>query len=132
MTDDTVLLDPEDEHLRPHLRSPDRYGYPRLSRAYNREAVHRHIMGKRDGLVIDHINGNKLDNRRSNLRHVTQHTNTLNRNCGDSPDKYIYTDPRDGVTKYSVRIKRNFVIHNVGTFASIEQAREARDAWLKT
>ena len=41
--------------------------------------VHQMIIGKAPkGFVIDHINRNKLDNRRQNLRFVTPSENTLN------------------------------------------------------
>lgn len=41
--------------------------------------IHHLIMGKpNNGLVIDHINRNHLDNRRSNLRMITQKLNSVN------------------------------------------------------
>lgn len=41
--------------------------------------LHTLIMGKRDGSCVDHMNGNKLDNRMENLRFVTQLQNCRNR-----------------------------------------------------
>ena len=41
--------------------------------------LHRFIVNPPSDKVIDHINGNGLDNRRSNLRVVTQHINSRNR-----------------------------------------------------
>lgn len=41
--------------------------------------LHRFIMKPSENLVVDHINGNGLDNRRVNLRVVTQRENMKNR-----------------------------------------------------
>lgn len=41
--------------------------------------LHHDIVGKApQGFVVDHINGNKLDNRRNNLRFVTRSQNRVN------------------------------------------------------
>ncbi len=43
--------------------------------------MHRLILGlkKHDGIIVDHRNGNGLDNRRANLRECSQSVNTQNR-----------------------------------------------------
>lgn len=48
-------------------------------------SMHRLIMGFPDGLVIDHINHNGLDNRKENLRVVTVSENQKNLRPGHQP-----------------------------------------------
>lgn len=40
--------------------------------------MHRYLLGVSATVHLDHINGDTLDNRRSNLRQATQHQNTFN------------------------------------------------------
>lgn len=40
--------------------------------------MHRELTGAQSGVDVDHINGNKLDNRRANLRLVTRSQNMRN------------------------------------------------------
>jgi len=51
-----------------------RTGYARNSKV----RMHHLIVPLREGLMIDHINGDGLDNRRSNLRLVTKSQNMMN------------------------------------------------------
>lgn len=52
--------------------------------------MHRVIMGTEEGKVIDHINGNGLDNRKANVRFATVQQNGWNKRkqWGDYSSKY--------------------------------------------
>lgn len=47
--------------------------------AFYRIKLHRFIMQAPDGVLVDHINGNQLDNRRCNLRFASDQQNQRNR-----------------------------------------------------
>lgn len=53
----------------------------KINDCHNRILMHRLILGleKNDGKIGDHINGNRLDNRKINLRIVTPAQNSMNR-----------------------------------------------------
>jgi hypothetical protein len=49
--------------------------------------MHRQLMDVWDTRIVDHVNGNGLDNRRENLRIGTQAQNCVNRK--QTPGKYL-------------------------------------------
>ena len=79
-----ALIDDEDfEAISPFQWSYQGDGY--VSRGYHEDGkmiivkMHQAVLGKPPkGFEIDHINGNKLDNRKCNLRVVTHQQNTFN------------------------------------------------------
>lgn len=76
-----AIVDKADAGLDKYHWSLDGSGYPAGKVGNSVKKLHHVVIGKPPkGLVTDHINRNKLDSRRSNLRHVTQRVNTHNVN----------------------------------------------------
>nr|WP_313659107.1 HNH endonuclease [Achromobacter ruhlandii] len=73
------LVDAQDQHLigayRWYIR---RGGYVVRFVAGQTIFLHREVMKPAAGLMVDHINGDKLDNRRENLRVCTNAQNSMN------------------------------------------------------
>lgn len=76
-----ILVDDVDKHLLIERSwGMATNGYLRCTqKKFGKEkALHRVIMRPGKGFFVDHINGNKLDNRRENLRIVTKSQNQMN------------------------------------------------------
>ncbi|ARL91005.1 HNH endonuclease [Burkholderia pseudomallei] len=94
------------------------------------ERMHRMIMGVGPGTIdkrqVDHINGNKLDNRKSNLRVCTNAENGRNRGAqknNSSGYKGVCWHPQSG--KWRARIKVDGRQISLGLHASAEAAHKA-------
>jgi hypothetical protein len=98
--------------------------------------VHSLIAGVEPGMHVDHINGDKLDNRRVNLRVVTPQINQVNRkrlNKNNSTGHRGVTGPRNDLRNpWIAQIMVNRKTVYLGSFSSIDEAVAARrDAELK-
>ena len=90
--------------------------------------MHRLIAGliKGDGMCVDHINGNKLDNRRENLRVCSRSENQHNQRlskANTSGFKGVHF--HKATRKWMARIKISSKIKYIGTFDTPEAAHEA-------
>lgn len=129
-----ALIDAADEHLTANRWSLDRDGYVArkmwLSDGSCRTlALSREVVGlrHRDGKQADHINGDKLDNRRANLRVATQAQNNQNKPSyrgSTSAHRGVHWDKRSG--KWYAKARLNGQAHFLGRYADeLEAARAA-------
>lgn len=88
--------------------------------------IHQVVMNPPKGYVVDHINGNKLDNRKSNLRVCTNSENLKNqglRSTNTSGYKGVFFLKRE--RKWRATIKCNYKQYYLGEFLDKEEARQA-------
>lgn len=108
-----------------HLPSPKKGIYPKV-------LMHRYIMNVSDDIQVDHINGNKLDNRRENLRLVNPVLNAMN-----SKRPKHNTTGYKGVTfvkdknKFKAQITIGRKNKHLGYFNNPKKAHEAYVAYGK-
>jgi len=95
--------------------------------------IHRIIMGTVDtDKLVDHINGNPLDNRRENLRITTKQQNCCNqrKRVGSSKFKGVVWHKMGG--GWIAQIGVNYKRYHLGSFKSeIEAAKAYNDAAIK-
>lgn len=134
-----ALVDDEDfDWLNQYKWSIASNGYPqratKTEKGWRPRRMHRDILKYESPQVADHINGNKLDNRRSNLRIVNRQQNNCNtgkrpRQSGVSPSSQFkgvcwLTRPQ----RWGARIRADGKYHTLGTFKDEVEAARAYDA----
>lgn len=112
---------------------------------YRSSRIHRWILGEEnipEGLQIDHINGNPLDNRKENLRVCTMMQNMVNRSSAHPVSKYNGVSYNKGKKRRvstgsyrctsrpwrtTITLEAGKDKVNLGTFATEEEAALAWD-----
>jgi len=92
--------------------------------------MHTEIIGKPPaGMVTDHINGNKLDNRKCNLRFVTNQQNLWNSKPRGAKSglKGVYRENIPGEKKYRAFIRVDGKRKSLGYYLTANEAGEAYD-----
>lgn len=92
--------------------------------------MHRLVMNAPDGVEIDHKEGDKLNNQKSNLRFCT--TTQNNRNVGHRKNnttgyKGVSIEPSTG--KFRPNVYKAGVALSFGNYEGIRHAALARDLW---
>jgi hypothetical protein len=118
--DKVAIIDDEDAEIilkhSWHALCPNGVWY-----AYNghRESMHQFLLGKKKGAEIHHKNNNGLDNRRSNLEHITHAENV----AIAYKDRRGTTQTRSGKWQAQISINRRYI--NLGLHNTEEEAHEA-------
>lgn len=90
--------------------------------------LHRYVMNYSGHDFIDHINGNRLDNRKINLRIATPQQNSRNTSSRkNSTSQYIGVNFDKSRNKFLARISINNTCINLGRFDNEIDAAKARD-----
>lgn len=126
-TDDCFIIDTEDlDKIKKYCWYNDN-GYPRTHTNKGKcVRLHSMIMNNRKGLVIDHINGNRWDNRKCNLRICSYQMNAINtRRNNTSPYPTGIKLVESG--KYVATITYNYKVIYLGSYDKIEDAIKVRE-----
>lgn len=91
-------------------------------------SLHRELMGNPEGLVVDHINGDPLDNRRYNLRVCSVKENIRNSKPQEGTSKYKGVSWDKDRNKWSAGIKVDKKAISLGRFDEEDEAAKAYDA----
>jgi hypothetical protein len=118
-----ALVDDEDAWVLVHRWRLSSHGYPETGHS---KRLHRLLMAPPDGLEVDHISGNKLDNRRSNLRLCSHAENTQNVRTTKGAYRGVYFDRRSG--KWYGQVKVRGQKHSTPVRTCREEARRDVEA----
>jgi len=112
----TMLISQEDFHLVDSKKvALAKNGYPVIKHKNTVRSVHVLVLPVKQGNYVDHINHNKLDNRRENLRETTPLQSAQNM-------KAVGTVYNKTKRRWLVGITVNKVRHYVGSYKTKEEA----------
>lgn len=112
---------------------PTSYGYYQINIFGRPHAVHRliflYMMGRLPKADVDHINGDRIDNRWVNLRQVSRRENMMNVGVrSNSTTGVTGVSARKDNGKFQAYIDVNGVRTRLGCYETIDEARAVRRA----
>jgi hypothetical protein len=126
--DGYAIVDKEFAYLADRKWGKTYYGYAKDPST--KELMHRFILGTKSGQVVDHKNGDRLDNRLSNIRNCTQAENSRNQNIKTSNfTGYKGVSYHKGA--YDAQLKLNYKIVWRGRFQTAIEAAQAYNVAAK-
>ena len=103
-------------------------GYPATHVRGKTVVLHRLLFPEADGMEIDHINGDKLDNRHANLRACTHQQNGFNaKRRHTNTSGYIGVSFLGRLNCYEAYIHFSGTKHHLGLYADPAVAARVRD-----
>lgn len=120
-----TIVDDQDYELYGNLKWHYSHGYAARKDLGGTTYLHKLIIGDRLD-EVDHINGDKLDNRRSNLRYVTRSQNNMNKPIqtnNTSGFKGVHQLKSTG--KFQAYIKKDGKRIHLGTYSTALDAARA-------
>lgn len=125
----TVLVDEEDYHTKVKglfwYITDQGYVYTRLDEC-KQQALHRKIVGAKEGEFVDHISGAVYDNTKANLRIVSKKDNNKNCSLGkNNTTGYVGVELMQN-GKFIAAITVDYKKIHLGVFDSIDDAVKAR------
>lgn len=122
-----MLCDIDDwEKMKIYTWRANKLGYAAASINRIQKRFHVQIMGKKNGYVIDHIDQNKLNNQRSNLRFLTKTGNAINSKISKNNTSGIKGVRKARSGRWVACLMLNGKNIYLGTYDTIEEAAEAR------
>jgi len=120
-----TLIDKKDWNKLSHLTwYAGKYVYTQVDK--KTMYLHRLILNAPNELEVDHINGNSLDNRTSNLRFATRSLNEANKGKpAHNTSGYKGVSYYKATGKYSAYIEVNQKKKHLGYFKTAEEAAQA-------
>lgn len=124
----SVQMD-EDDHekfkVKGNFFNVTSHGYVRVlkylgNNKYKQQYLHRLVMDAPKEMQVDHINGDKLDNRKENLRVCTNTENAKNRPAFSGKYKGVHFAKKQ--RKWVAQITVNRKIYNLGSHENAEHA----------
>lgn len=119
------LVDLQDaEKVKKYYWNIDKAGYVKSPELNIR--LHRYILNPPKEMYVDHVSGDRTDNRRSNLRICTPQQNSFNKRHMVKNKTGIIGVHQNSIGKYIAQITYNGKRMHLGTFNNLEEAKQAR------